>query len=163
MSGTIPTRPRHLVAASTGVASAAALAALLATPASAAPGATTVLPATALGSISCGAVTYTITGGTAHAVNQMSQDAQGVYHFTGTLSLQNVTANDGTTPTSYSIVGSSWYGGKGTDPASSVVISTDELTVLDGSGKVADLHAALTFYPDGTVRGVSFGDCQPAA
>jgi hypothetical protein len=113
--------------------------------------------------ISGAPVVFTATGGTFHVVNQMHQDSTGVYHFTGTLNLQNVTATDGTTSTSYQIVGSSWYGGDGTSPATATFRSTDDINVIGPQGKVADLHASLTFYPDGSVRGVSFGSCAPTA
>ncbi len=105
-------------------------------------------------------VVFTTTGGTFHEVNQMQQDANGVYHFTGTISLQSVTASDGD-GNGYSIVGSSWYGGSGTSPATATVRSTDEFNVLGPQGLVAELHAEMTFNPDGSVRGTSFGDCAP--
>jgi len=69
---------------------------LSAVAASAAPGATG--DTSLVGAlIPCGAVTYNVTGGTMHFVNQSHVDANGVVHMTGTVSLQNVTASDGTT------------------------------------------------------------------
>ena len=139
---------------------------LAAGPAGAAPGATFSSSAAGV-NIQClidnAPVTFTTTGGTLHEVNQMHQDATGTYHFTGTLSLQNVSATDGTTSTSYQIVGSSWYGGSGISPETATVRSTDEFNVIGPQGKVADVHAALTFYPDGSVKGVALGDCAPPA
>lgn len=149
------------------VAGAAAVALTLAAPqAGAAPGATSSGSAAGL-QVQCviggTPVTFTTTGGTFHEVDQMHQDDNGVFHFTGTISLQNVSATDGTTSTPYSIVGASWYGGSGTSPATATVRATDEFNVISASGKVADIHASLTFYPDGSVRGVMFGDCAPVA
>jgi hypothetical protein len=132
--------------------------------AGAAPGATFSASAAGL-QVQCvvaGApTTFTATDGTIHEVNQMHQDSNGVYSFTGTISLQNVTANDGTTDTVYQIVGASWFGGSGTSQATATVRGTDDLNIIGPQGKVADVHASLTFYPDGTVKGVSFGDCAP--
>ena len=105
-------------------------------------------------------VTFTTTGGTLHIVNQMQQDANGVYHFTGTVSLQGVTATDGTSD-GYRIVGASWYGGNGSDPANTAVHSTDEFNILGPNGKVASIHASLIFSPDGSVTGKALGDCSP--
>ena len=132
--------------------------------ASAAPGATMDVPAAGI-AVQCvvgGApVTYTAESGTLHMVNQMQQDATGVMHFTGTVSLQNVTASDGVTSTSYRLVGASWYGGSGTDPSTATVRATDEFNIIGPAGKVASVHAHLTFNPDGSVRGAVLGDCAP--
>jgi hypothetical protein len=152
------------VAAVAGVATAASV--LAAPLAGASPGATYSASAAGmqLDCVVAGTPTvFTATGGTYHAVNQMHQDTTGVYHFTGTLNLQSVTATDSTTGTAYQIVGSSWYGGNGTSPATATVRSTDDFNVIGPQGKVADIHASLTFYPDGSVRGVSFGDCTSPA
>ena len=132
---------------------------LSAAAAGAAPGATSDVPAAGL-AVQC-AVPYTATGGTIHIVNQSHVvDATGVFHFTGTVSLQNVTATDGTPDgVVYQIVGASWFGGSGTGPATVTFRSTDEFNVIGPGGKVASIHAHLTFNPDGTVTGASLGDC----
>ena len=132
---------------------------LSAAAAGAAPGATSDVPAAGLG-VQC-AVPYTAIGGTIHIVNQSHVvDATGVFHFTGTVSLQNVTATDGTADgVVYQIVGASWFGGSGTGPATVTFRSTDEFNVIGPGGKVASIHAHLTFNPDGTVTGASLGDC----
>jgi hypothetical protein len=131
----------------------------------AAPGATTDQPAAGI-NIDCvinkAPVVFTTTGGTLHIVNQMNQDAAGVVHFTGTVSLQNVTATDGTN-NDYSVVGASWFGGKGTDPSTSTFRSTDEFNVIGPQGKIASVHGEMTFYSDGSVKGVTLGDCAPPA
>lgn len=132
----------------------------------AAPGATTDVPAAGVG-VQCVVgnlpVTYTATGGSIHIVNQSHADANGLMHFTGTVSLQNVTATDGTTSVVYQIVGASWFGGNGTSPATATVRSVDELNVIGPGGKVASVHAHLTFNPDGSVEGAVLGDCMPPA
>jgi hypothetical protein len=74
-----------------------------------------------------------------------------------------VTATDGTTPTTYQIVGASWFGGDGTSPATATVRSTDEFNIIGPQGKVASVHAHLTFNPDGSVTGAVLGDCAPPA
>jgi hypothetical protein len=137
---------------------------LSAVAAGAAPAATGDVPAAGLAvqcTVNGSPVTYTATGGTMHMVNQFHVDADGVEHFTGTVSLQDVTANDGTTSTVYRIVGASWFGGKGTSQATATVRSTDELNIIGPSGNVASVHAHFTFNPDGTVTGASLGDCLP--
>jgi hypothetical protein len=134
--------------------------------ASAAPDAVVNLPAAGLAvqcSLNGAPVIYTAISGTMHMVNQGHVDANGVFHFTGTVSLQNVTATDGTTPTTYQIVGASWFGGDGTSPATATVRSTDEFNIIGPQGKVASVHAHLTFNPDGSVTGAVLGDCAPPA
>jgi hypothetical protein len=134
--------------------------------AGAASGATTDVPASGL-AVQCVVnqqpVTYTATGGTMHIVNRSHVDSTGVEHFTGTISLQGVTATDGTTNVAYQIVGASWFGGKGTSPAAATVRSTDEFNIIGPGGKVASVHAHVTFNPDGSITGASVGDCQPGA
>jgi hypothetical protein len=134
--------------------------------AGAATGAVTDVPAAGL-SVQCTVggqpVTYTATAGSMHMVNQSHVDSTGVEHFTGTISLQGVTATDGTTSVAYRIVGASWFSGDGTSPATATVRSTDEFNVIGPDGKVASVHAHVTFNPDGSITGASVGDCQPAA
>jgi hypothetical protein len=134
--------------------------------ASAAPNAVVDLPASGLAvqcSLNGAPVTYTATSGTMHMVNQGHIDANGVFHFTGTVSLQNVTATDGTTSTTYQVVGASWFGGGGTSPSTATVRSTDEFNIVGPQGKVASVHAHLTFNPDGSVTGAVLGECAPPA
>jgi hypothetical protein len=133
---------------------------LSAVAASAAPGATS--DTSIIGAqIPCGPVTYDVTGGTMHSVLQNHVDANGVTHMTGTVSLQNVTASDGTPDgVVYTIVGASWFDVKGT-MQSYTSRSTEEFNVLGPGGRVAYVHAHLTFNSDGTVTGASLGDCAP--
>ena len=105
-------------------------------------------------------VAYTITSGTAHVVYQSHQDSTGIDHFTGTISLQGVTATDGSSDTVYRVVGASWFGGNGASVDTTTVRSTDEFNILGPDGKVASVHESLTFYPDGTIKGTTVGDCQ---
>jgi hypothetical protein len=153
---------RRLAQVGTGLILSAGALGLAAGAASAAPGATSTGPAAGV-PFACDLggnnVVFTTTGGTIHSVNQMHQDANGVFHFTGTISLQGVTASDGDGNT-YSIVGASWFGGDGTSPQTATVRSTAEFNIIGPQGKVAGVHASLTFYPDGTVSGHSFGDCS---
>ena len=94
-----------------------------------------------------------------HFVNQSHVDANGVVHMTGTVSLQNVTASDGTTDgVVYQVVGASWFDVKGTRQ-SFTSRTTEEFNVIGPGGVVADVH--LTVNPDGTVKGFSPGDCNP--
>lgn len=156
----------HLTRLSMTTAALAASAAglvLSAGTAHAAPGAVMDVPAAGV-TFNCEIgqrpVAFTTTGGTLHIVNQMQQDATGSYHFTGTISLQGVSATDGTSG-GYQIVGASWYGGNGSSPATTTVITTDEFNILGPNGKVGSIHAELDFNPDGTVTGHALGDCMP--
>jgi hypothetical protein len=140
---------------------------LSAVAAGAAPGATQDVPAAGL-AVQCGpanqTITYTATGGTMHMVNQFHVDATGVAHFTGTVSLQNVTANDGTADgVVYQIVGASWFGGSGASRATTTFRSTDEFNIIGPGGKVASVHARMTVDPDGSVASASLSECQAPA
>ncbi len=105
-------------------------------------------------------VTYTLTAGSAHTVYQFHQDATGIGHFTGTISLTGVTATNGSSDTVYRVVGASWFGGNGASQATTTVRATDEFNIIGPAGKVASVHDSLTFYPNGTVKGNAIGDCQ---
>jgi hypothetical protein len=154
-------RFHRLAQVGAGLAVSAGALTLVAGAASAAPGATSTLPAAGVPfqcKLDGNSVVFVTNGGSIHSVNQMHQDANGVWHFTGTISLQGVTASDGD-GTTYAIVGASWYGGNGTSPQTATVRSTDEFNIIGPGGKVASVHDSLTFNPDGTVSGHSFGDC----
>jgi hypothetical protein len=155
-------RFRWLAQVGAGLTLSAAALGLASGVASAAPGATGSAPAAGI-SFQCdlGSVVFTTTGGTIHDVNQMHLDANGVMHFTGTISLQNVTASSTADGNTYSIVGASWYGGSGTSQQTTTVRSVDEFNIIGPQGKVASIHASVTINPDGTVSGHSFGDCAP--
>lgn len=130
----------------------------------AAPGAVAEVPAAGV-PISCAIggqpVSLLTTSGTLHIVNQMQQDATGSYHWTGTVSLQNVSAtgSDGNT---YSVVGASWYGGNGADPSTAPTRATDEFNIIGPNGKVASIHAEVLFTTSG-VTGHINGTCDPIA
>lgn len=159
---TVSRRLRTTVAAA-GLAGAGLV--LAAGPALAAPGATSSGSAAGL-SIGCvidgNPVQFTTTGGTFHAVNQLQQDATAAFHFTGTESLQGVTATDGVASDAYQVVGSSWYGGTLSPTGSMNFVSTDEFNILgpDG-GRVADVHAVETVSPSGVVLHMGLSDCLP--
>ena len=155
------TRFHRLAQVGAGLALSAGALTLVAGTASAAPGATSTISAAGVPfqcDLGGNRVVFVTDAGTIHSVNQMHQDANGVWHFTGTISLQNVTASDGDGIT-YSIVGASWYGGNGASPQTATVRSTDDFNIIGPAGKVASVHDSLTFNPDGTVSGHSFGDC----
>jgi len=164
MTSTFRRRVAQLV---TTLALAGTAVGLSAVAATAAPGATGDTSIAGV-SIPCGttpadAVVYTVTTGTMHFVNQSHVDANGVMHMTGTVSLQNVTATaaapTGPLPGTYQIVGASWYDVKGT-PQSFTSRTTEEFNVIGPAGRVAYVHAHLTF-ADGTVTGATLGDCAP--
>jgi len=63
------------------------------------------------GSVSCGTTVLTPTGGTARFVFHESTDAQGIFHLTGTGTINQGTLQD-TSGNIYSISGANWFGGK---------------------------------------------------
>ena len=155
---------RRLAQAATTLALTGGSLGLAAGVAHAAPGAVVDVPAAGT-PISCSIggqpVSLQTTAGTMHMVNQMHQDATGVYHWTGTVSLQNVTAagSDGNT---YSVVGASWYGGNGADPSTAPTRATDEFNIIGPNGKVASVHAEVLFTTSG-ITGHINGTCDPIA
>ena len=155
---------RKMTKAGVSLGIAAAGLGLAAGVASAAPGAVADVPAAGT-PISCliggQPVSLLTTSGTLHMVNQMHQDANGNFHWTGTVSLQGVSAS-GSDGNTYSVVGASWYGGSGADPTTAPTRSTDEFNILGPSGKVASIHAEVLITTSG-ITGHINGTCDPIA
>jgi hypothetical protein len=72
----------------------------------------------------CQPTDLTVTGGMIDESFEGVQDAQGVFHFTGTLVAHDVTLTNGAT--TYTLSGSDWFGATSTDPdGDSYIVGTD--------------------------------------
>src|SRR6266700_7852613 len=65
--------------------------------------------------LTCGTTVLTATGGTAALVYHESTDAQGIFHVTGTGTLNRATLQDAA-GNRYSVTGANWFGGSAYDP-----------------------------------------------
>jgi len=108
----------------------------------------------------------TVTGGTVNELFHVSQDAQGVFHITGTSTPHNVTLTDASGNT-YALSGAGGFGAKGTSETDIMVATnTEHLVIHTASGGVyAKLQAIQHFNitPTGQVnmKSFNFGSCQP--
>lgn len=84
----------------------------------------------------CSPTDLTVTGGRVDEVFAGVQDANGVFHFTGTIVPHDVTLTDGTND--YTLSGASWFGDKGPDPEGepTVATETDHFVIRDADGGV---------------------------
>ena len=148
------------------ISAAFAIGLLAATPAYAASGSqqTTHESFDATGvAYSCGAndLTVTVTGGTADQVMHTGLDSTGVFHYTGTLTVNNLTAQD-TQGRQYTITGSSWFGGKGTESQQQIESDTEHFVIRNADGSV---YSKVQIVDHFTVNGNSFtfdiGGCEP--
>jgi hypothetical protein len=107
----------------------------------------------------------TATGGIVYQVFHTSQDAQGVIHYTSTITPRHVTLADASGNT-YTLSGAAWFGGKTTAGGDTLVAtSTAHLVIHPASGGVsAKVQATehLNITPGGKVNVKSFnlGSCQ---
>lgn len=112
----------------------------------------------------CGANTLTAVSGTVNQVFHLNQDAQGIYHVTGTITPNGVTLQDAAGNT-YTVSGASWFGGKSTSPdGGDVIVSTDteHFVIHNASGGVyAKVQITEHISPNGNVFDFDFGGCQP--
>jgi hypothetical protein len=110
----------------------------------------------------CGTTDLTITGGVLDSVLHFNQDAQGVFHFTGTDVPHNVTLVDSAGNT-YTISGADWFGGKGTDPNGQPAVATDttHFVIHNSSGGVFGTVSVVDHIgSDGQMFSHNFGTCQ---
>jgi hypothetical protein len=115
------------------------------------------------GSVSCGTTVLTPTGGTARFVFHESTDAQGIFHLTGTTTLNQATLQDATGST-YSVSGASWFGGSAYDPDANEPItftSTDKFVIRTATGGVFGMVNFIEHIsPDGMHFAFDFGTCS---
>jgi hypothetical protein len=106
----------------------------------------------------------TVTGGTVSEVDHFTQDAQGVFHYTGTLTVDGVTLQDAG-GNAYTLSGSSWFGGKTTDPeGEDLIVGTDTnhfvIHRADGSA-YAKVQLVDHVSPNGDSFTFDRGTCEP--
>jgi hypothetical protein len=108
----------------------------------------------------------TVTAGTVSELFHVNQDAQGIFHITGTSTPHNVTLGDASGNT-YTLSGAGWFGAKGTSETDILVATTTEHLVIHAAsgGVYAKVQAVEHFNitPAGQVnmKSLSFGSCQP--
>src|SRR2546429_1210443 len=86
--------------------------------------------------LTCGTTVLTATGGTAALVYHESTDAQGIFHVTGTGTLNHATLQDAAGST-YSVSGAIWFGGSVYAPDANEPItftSTDKFVIRTATG-----------------------------
>ena len=148
-------------------AGAAAAIGLWAAPAGASPSSTTEHisfdPAGAV--FTCQGGDLTAKGGTVYQVFHTSQDAQGILHFTSTITPRHVTLTDAS-GNGYTLSGAVWFGGKGTTLDNPLVAtSTAHFVIRSASGGVYGKVQAiehLNITPNGQikVKSLDLGNCQ---
>jgi hypothetical protein len=113
--------------------------------------------------LSCGATVLTATGGTAALVFHESTDAQGIFHLTGTGTLNRATFQDAA-GNSYSVSGANWFGGSAYDPDANEPIaftSTDKFVIRTATGGVFGMvNVTEHISPNGTYFQFDFGNCS---
>jgi hypothetical protein len=111
----------------------------------------------------CNGNVITVTEGTLAEVFHETEDAQGLFHFTGTVVPHDVTLADADGNT-YTISGASWFGGTSTDDEGNdaiVFTGTDHFVIHDASGAAyGTVRLIGHLSPNG--HGVDFdrGDCM---
>jgi hypothetical protein len=114
-------------------------------------------------SLSCGTTVLTATGGTASLVFHESTDAQGIFHVTGTGTLNHATLQDAT-GSIYSVSGASWFGGSAYDPDANEPIaftSTDKFVIRTATGGVFGMVNFIEHIsPNGKYFAFDFGNCS---
>lgn len=112
----------------------------------------------------CGATTLTAVSGTVSQVFHINEDAQGIYHSTGTITINGVQLQDAAGNV-YTVSGASWFGGKSTDPdGNDLIVATDteHFVIHNAAGGVyAKVQAVEHMSPNGNVFDFDFGGCEP--
>lgn len=109
----------------------------------------------------CNGGDITVTGGSADQVMHFGPDSAGVFHYTGTLTVHNITATD-EAGNQYTITGADWFGGKGTEDQQLVETDTSHFVIHNATGGVYDTVSIVDhFTTNGSSFSLSFGGCQP--
>jgi len=112
----------------------------------------------------CSPTDLTVTGGTVTEMFEGAQDANGVFHFTGTIVPHDVTLTDGTS--TYTLSGASWFGATATqtdDPEGMPTVSTetDHFVIRNASGGVyAKVQLVMHLSPNGDSFVFDRGQCE---
>jgi hypothetical protein len=109
----------------------------------------------------CTPTDLTVTGGTVDEYFAGTQDANGIFHFTGTIVPHDVTLTDGTN--TYTLSGASWFGATGPDPDAqpTVMTETDHFVIHNADGGVyAKVQVVTHMSPNGTSFTFDGGQCE---
>ena len=112
----------------------------------------------------CSPTDLTVTSGTIDEHFAGVQDANGVFHFTGTIVPHDVTLTDGTN--TYTLSGASWFGFTGADPDGMPTVSTetDHFVIHNATGGVyAKVQVVMHLSPNGTSFTFDRGQCEEPA
>ena len=113
--------------------------------------------------VTCGTTVLTGTGGTARLVFHESTDAQGIFHLTGTGTVNQGTLQD-TSGNIYSVSGAVWFGGSTSDPDANepiVFTSTDKLVIRTATvGVFGMVNFVDHISPSGKYFAFDFGNCS---
>jgi len=112
----------------------------------------------------CSPTDLTVTSGTIDEHFAGVQDANGVFHFTGTIVPHDVTLTDGTN--TYTLSGASWFGFTGADPEGMPTVSTetDHFVIRGATGGVyAKVQVVMHLSPNGTSFTFDRGQCEEPA
>jgi hypothetical protein len=112
----------------------------------------------------CSPTDLTVTSGVVKESFEGVQDANGVFHFTGTIVPQDVSLTDGTN--TYLLSGSSWFGATATDPDGdpTVTTETDHFVIRNASGGVyAKVQVVMHQSPNGNFFVFDRGSCEEPA
>jgi hypothetical protein len=114
-------------------------------------------------SLSCGTTVLTPTGGTATLVLHESTDARGIFHLTGTGTLNRATLQDAA-GNRYSVTGANRFGGSAYDPDGNEPIaftSTDKFVIRTATGGVYGMvNVTEHISPSGKYFAFDFGNCS---
>ena len=112
----------------------------------------------------CSPTDLTVTSGTIDEHFAGVQDANGVFHFTGTIVPHDVTLTDGTN--TYTLSGASWFGFTGADPEGMPTVSTetDHFVIRGATGGVyAKVQVVMHLSPNGRSFDFDRGQCEEPA
>lgn len=100
-------------------------------------------------------------GGTVDQVMHFGQDNTGVFHYTGTITVHDITVTD-SAGNLYSITGSTWFGGKAVSETENLVATdTDHFVIRSASGGVYDkVQIVDHFTLNGRSFSFDFAGCQ---
>jgi len=114
--------------------------------------------------IACGSTTYTVTSGSIKLTMHEGQSKSGNVNVTGTITPQNVVAED-TAGNDYTLRGAFWFGGTISQQGTEQFWSTAKLQIVDQGGGTVD-SVNTTFFiqvVDGEVTNIKdfdFGTCE---
>jgi hypothetical protein len=115
----------------------------------------------ATGSVfACEGGDITVTSGTVDQVMHFGQDSTGIFHFTGTATVHNITATDAS-GNSYTITGASWFGGKAISMTETLSAGdTAHFVIHNANGGVyARVSTVDHFNLSGNAFSFNFGSC----